>query len=243
MCAAWRRRCCRNITGPAGDIAMSYHRGRRGDIAVISSSLNASLVPLQPANGSAEPRSRHRARRDCARCASRRHALPVWPRPQRTLAERAERRTAPCAFFLTSHIWTSIDVNVDVNRRPRLLRRWLYQSARNSAAANTMVLPLWTSDGRPPHADRDTVAHAAYYEAAAQIRAAKSRPRSRPRSLPHTIRLEPKVEQARTVAEILGIDLNFAIAVCVSVHHHRPDETGAMKRADTWELEWRCGSN
>ena len=38
----------------------------------------------------------------------------------------------------------------------------------------------------------------------------------------HTIRLDPKVEQKlRMVAEILGIDLNAAIAVCISVHHHR----------------------
>ena len=43
----------------------------------------------------------------------------------------------------------------------------------------------------------------------------------------HTIRLEPKVEQKlRTVAEILGIDLNAAIAVCVSVHHHRLTKQG-----------------
>jgi len=36
----------------------------------------------------------------------------------------------------------------------------------------------------------------------------------------HTIRLEPKVEQKfRAVAEILGIDPNAAIAVCVSAHH------------------------
>lgn len=43
----------------------------------------------------------------------------------------------------------------------------------------------------------------------------------------HTIRLEPKVEQKlRTVAEILGIDLNAAIAVCVSVHHHRLTKLG-----------------
>jgi hypothetical protein len=44
----------------------------------------------------------------------------------------------------------------------------------------------------------------------------------------HTIRLEPKVEQKlRVVAEILGIDLNAAIAVCVSVHHHRLTKSGS----------------
>lgn len=43
----------------------------------------------------------------------------------------------------------------------------------------------------------------------------------------HTIRLEPKVEQKlRVVAEILRIDLNAAIAVCVSVHHHRLTRSG-----------------
>jgi len=43
----------------------------------------------------------------------------------------------------------------------------------------------------------------------------------------HTIRLEPKVEQKlRAVAEILGIDVNAAIAVCVSVHHHRLTKSG-----------------
>ena len=43
----------------------------------------------------------------------------------------------------------------------------------------------------------------------------------------HTIRLEPNLEQKlRTVAEILGIDLNAAIAVCISVHHHRLTKPG-----------------
>lgn len=44
----------------------------------------------------------------------------------------------------------------------------------------------------------------------------------------HTIRLEPKVEQKlRAVSEILGIDLNAAIAVCISVHHHRLTKSGS----------------
>lgn len=42
----------------------------------------------------------------------------------------------------------------------------------------------------------------------------------------HAIRLEPKVEQKlRAVAEITGIDLN-ALAVYVSVHHHRLTKSG-----------------
>ncbi|MBL9005413.1 MAG: hypothetical protein JNJ46_14260 [Myxococcales bacterium] len=44
----------------------------------------------------------------------------------------------------------------------------------------------------------------------------------------HTIRLDPKLEQKlRTVAEILGIDMNAAIAVCISVHHHRLAKGGS----------------
>lgn len=38
----------------------------------------------------------------------------------------------------------------------------------------------------------------------------------------HTVRLDPKGEKKlRAVAEILGVDLNAAISVCISVHYHR----------------------
>lgn len=44
----------------------------------------------------------------------------------------------------------------------------------------------------------------------------------------HTVRLDPKTERKlQAVAEILGIDLNSAIAVCISVHHHRLTKPGS----------------
>ena len=43
----------------------------------------------------------------------------------------------------------------------------------------------------------------------------------------HTVRLDPKTERKlQAVAEILGIDLNAAIAVCISIHHHRLTKLG-----------------
>lgn len=46
----------------------------------------------------------------------------------------------------------------------------------------------------------------------------------------HTVRLDPKSEQKlRAVAEILGVDLNAAISVCISVHYHRLTKSGGSE--------------
>lgn len=43
----------------------------------------------------------------------------------------------------------------------------------------------------------------------------------------HTLRLDPKGEQKlRAVAEILGVDLNTAILLCISAHHHKLTKGG-----------------
>jgi len=43
----------------------------------------------------------------------------------------------------------------------------------------------------------------------------------------HTIRLDPKTERKlQAVADMLGVDMNAAIAVCISVHHHRLTKPG-----------------
>ena len=43
----------------------------------------------------------------------------------------------------------------------------------------------------------------------------------------HTVRLDPKIERKlQAVAEILGVDMSAAIAVCISVHHHRLTKPG-----------------
>lgn len=44
----------------------------------------------------------------------------------------------------------------------------------------------------------------------------------------HTVRLDAKVEQRlQAVAEILGVDLNAAISMCISVHFHRLTKPGS----------------
>ena len=134
--------------------------------------------------------------------------------------------------------WTStygrpLDVNGDVQQTSGLVPSPPLQAARNSDGA---ALVLSGPPGRqmdvqnPPAQTAIAVAHGA--RTTKQPRRSKQRKKAdldqdRGR-FRHTIRLEPKVEQKlRTVAEILGIDLNAAIAVCVSVHHHRLTKSGS----------------
>ena len=133
--------------------------------------------------------------------------------------------------------WTStsgrpLDVNGDVQQTSALAPSLALQANRNSDGTALAISAL---SGRqmdvqnPPTQTAITVAHGA--RTTKQPRRSKQRKKAdldqdRGR-FRHTIRLEPKVEQKlRTVAEILGIDLNAAIAVCVSVHPHRLTKPG-----------------
>ena len=133
--------------------------------------------------------------------------------------------------------WTStsgrpLDVNGDVQQTSALAPSPPLQAARNSDGT---ALVLSGPSGRqmdvqnPPAPAAITVAHGA--RTTKQPRRSKQRKKTeldeeRGR-FRHTIRLDPKVEQKlRTVAEILGIDLNAAIAVCISVHHHQLTKPG-----------------
>jgi hypothetical protein len=125
-----------------------------------------------------------------------------------------------------------LDVTVDIQQTSALAASLALQAARNTDAAALVISP---PSGRQMDVQNDPTQTAITEERNArttkQPRSSKQRKKSeldheRGR-FRHTIRLEPKVEQKlRTVAEILGIDLNAAIAVCVSVHHHRLTKLG-----------------
>jgi hypothetical protein len=43
----------------------------------------------------------------------------------------------------------------------------------------------------------------------------------------HTLRLEPKIErELHAVAEVLGVDMNAAMSVCISEHYRRLKKAG-----------------
>ena len=139
---------------------------------------------------------------------------------------------APQCVSWKSRPGRPLDVIVDIQQTPAMAASLDVQAARS---CDGTALALAADSGRQmdvqnlPAQTAVAVAHGA--------RTTKPQRRSKGRKkadldhdrgrFRHTIRLEPKVEQKlRTVAEILGIDLNAAIAVCVSVHHHRLTKAG-----------------
>lgn len=120
-----------------------------------------------------------------------------------------------------------LDVNGDVQQTSALASSLAMQAAQSSDGASEAVS---VPSGRQMDVQIAPVQTAITVERTARSTKQPRRSENRKKAdldqergrFWHTIRLEPKVEQKlRVVAEILGIDLNAAIAVCVSVHHHR----------------------
>ncbi len=161
--------------------------------------------------------------------------VPLQTAPSSSDSVQSTQKGTPAAAPGDS--WTSrsgrpLDVNGDVHQTSAPASSLALQVSRNSDGA---ALVVSVPSGR--QMDVQNAAGQAAITVERNARTTKQLRRSKNRKkadldqergrFRHTIRLEPKVEQKlRVVAEILGIDLNAAIAVCVSVHHHRLTKTG-----------------
>ncbi len=145
--------------------------------------------------------------------------------------QRGPEQGSPTASG-TSTSGRPLDVNGDVQQTSALAASLDLQAAQNTDGA---VLAVSAPSGRQMDVQIAPAQAAIIVER--NVRTAKQPRRSKHRKkadldeergrFRHTIRLDPKLEQKlRTVAEILGIDLNAAIAVCISVHHHRLTKPG-----------------
>ena len=160
-------------------------------------------------------------------------SLPVAP-PSSERSQNAQNSAQPSS---QSASWTStsgrpLDVIVDVQQTSALAASLALQAARNADAAALVISP---PSGRQLDVQNAPMQTAITEERNARTTKPPRRSKQRKKAdldhergrFRHTIRLDPKVEQKlRAVAEILGIDLNAAIAVCVSVHHHRLTKSG-----------------
>lgn len=154
--------------------------------------------------------------------------------PSADSAQSAQKGTQAAAQSVS---WTStsgrpMDVTVDVQQTSALASSLALQPARSSDGD---VLAVSAPAGRQMDVQIAPAQTAITAQRNARTTKQPRRSKSRKKAdldeergrFRHTIRLEPKLEQKlRTVAEILGVDLNAAIAVCISVHHHRLTRPG-----------------
>ena len=157
-------------------------------------------------------------------------AIPPQPAPASSESVQGAQKGASATA--RSDSWTStygrpLDVTVDVQETSALRSSLALQESQNSdGVAQAISAPLGRQMDVQIAPAQTAITVGRNARSTKQPRRSKNRnkadldqERGRYR---HTIRLEPKVEQKlRVVAEILGIDLNAAIAVCISVHHHR----------------------
>ena len=163
-------------------------------------------------------------------------AIPLQPDPPSSDSTKSAQKSAPAAAQSVS--WTStsgrpLDVNSDVQKTSALAASLALQAARISDGA---ALAVSVPSGRQMDVQITPAQTALTVDCDARTTKQPRRSKNRKKAdldeergrIRHTIRLTPKVEQKlRAVAEILGIDLNAAIAVCVSVHHHRLTKPGS----------------
>lgn len=161
------------------------------------------------------------------------HAQPAQPSLDSSQSEQNGTSVAAQGASWTSTSGRPLDVTGDVQQTSALAASLALQAARSSDGA---ALTVPATSGRQVDVQIAPAQTAITGARGARTTNKPRRTRSRKRAeldedrgrFRHTIRLEPKVEQKlRTVAEILGIDLNAAIAVCISVHHHRLTKPGA----------------
>lgn len=157
-------------------------------------------------------------------------AIPLQPEPPSSDSAQCTPKSALAAAPSVS--WTStsgrpLDVNSDVQQTSTMPASLALQTFRNSDGA---ALAPSAPSGRQMDVQITPAQTALTVDRAARTTKQPRRSKNRKKAdldeergrFRHTIRLEPKVEQKlRALAEILGIDLNAAIAVCISVHHHR----------------------
>ena len=162
-------------------------------------------------------------------------AAPSPPSSASLDGAQSAQRSPPDAAQSASRTSTSgrpLDVTGDVQQTSTLPASLALQAARNTDGA---TLAISAPSGRQMDVQIAPAQTAIIVERNARTTKQPRRSKQRKKAdldeergrFRHTIRLDPKVEQKlRTVAEILGIDLNAAIAVCISVHHHRLTKPG-----------------